>query len=404
MIVEVVTSKECVGCGACSNVCANKAISMSFDNEGFMFPHTDIRLCNDCGLCNKVCPAINSSDVKHKRGDLYAAVSKNQEDLRNSSSGGIFSVIADYVLEKGGFVCGAAFDSGFILKHQVIGNKESLVKLRGSKYLQSDISGVFQEIKSYITQGRLVYFVGTSCQVAAIRLFLRKDFSNLITSDIVCHGVPSQKIFNSFLSYFERRHDVKVIEYLFRDKTIHGWSCTSSSFAIENKTGKQKYFGFDRTLNAYFKAFITGSINRECCYKCHYTTEERVSDISLADYWGVENFHRQFNVADGVSIMIVNTPWGKSILDDVRDRIEYVPSDFKYAEIINKCLYESTPRPPLRDKVYGTIDSDPDLIVEHFQEFAWGVAFWKHQLKCLLSKNKAIYKFLFNVKRKIFAR
>ena len=358
MIQDIVKTLNCVGCGACAEICSRRAIKLSSNIEGFLYPIVNEELCILCGFCKKVCPALHSDNIKQtEKGEAYAVINRNLEVLKQSSSGGVFSAIAEYIFQQGGVVYGAAFDSNLILAHKKIDNIQALQELRGSKYLQSNIQKSFKEIKSILQDNKWVYFVGTSCQVAALKLFLRKEYDKLLTSDLVCHGVPSQKIFHLFVNEFERKNECKILQYNFRDKKVNGWSCSSSSaYVKENKTGKHKYVGFDKILNSYFSAFISGAINRECCYKCMYTTEERVSDITLADFWGVEEYHKNLNISDGVSFISVNTDKGRYVFDRIKDSLTIENSQYEYAEKINKCLYQSTRRPQLRDTIYNEID------------------------------------------------
>ena len=400
MIQDVVECLDCVGCGACIAVCHKHAINFTENKEGFYYPIVDKCLCVECGLCRKVCPALNSGIVKHQKGIAYAAVNQDVNIRLNSSSGGIFSAIAEYVINKGGVVFGAAFDERMILCHRGVDNIEELSLLRGSKYLQSNISPVFVQIKDLLKK-RLVYFVGTSCQVSALKLYIGKNQTdNLLTSDIVCHGVPSQKVFNVFIKAFEQKKGGKIVSYNFRDKSVNGWNCCSSSSSIKKNRRKHKY-RYDRILNAYFAAFISGSINRECCYKCKYTTEERVSDVTLADFWGVNKYHKDFHCDYGVSLVIVNTEKGRKILSDIGSKIKLVRSEYKYAEEINKCLYESTPRPVLRNSIYECIDDNPNKIIDVFIVKGFDVGYVKYLIKKFLRTNPNLYAWLYDKKKQL---
>lgn len=402
MIQDITESQDCVGCGACAEICPKKCIQLTENKEGFKYPTINTKNCISCKQCRKVCPALNSEKVKFPNGKVYAAVNKNHSVLMKSSSGGIFSSIAKFVLNHDGIVFGAAFTKDMILIHKSVNNEQNLEDLRGSKYLQSDIQNVFKKIKALISEKRLVYFVGTSCQVAALKLFLKADSEFLLTSDLICHGVPSPKAFKIFLNSLEKQENVKVIKYKFRDKSINGWNCASpTSIVLDNKYGQLKEIHYHRIQNAYFKAFINGSLNRECCYKCKFTTEERCSDITLADFWGIDKFCKKFHCDYGVSLIIINSNKGKYVFNDIKDSITVQEATYEQAEVVNKCLYESTPRPSIRDYIYNNIDINPQSIITPFITKGVDINYIKFFIKRILRSNPKLYKILYIIKKKI---
>lgn len=354
------TEHLCLECRACEQICSKHAISMQENAEGFSYPKIDMDICVDCGLCVKVCPAIHADDIKSKSYDVYAAQLKDKTILKKSSSGGVFSLIAEYVIGSGGIVFGAAWDEHLQLRHIGVESIDALQKLRGSKYVHSDIGNTFVQARDNLKTGRLVYFTGTPCQIAGFKLFLRKDYTNLITSDLVCHGTPSQKLFNLFVKGMEKDRNVRLIDYQFRDKKVFGWSCSSSSSSINRKTGKKKYHFYDRNMVGYFQAFIKGHITREDCYKCPFACPERVSDITLADYWDISSHHPEFpNRRDGVSLILINSTKGRNLLDLLEKNVILCKSTLTSAlETSNHNLKASTPRPSERDKAYTEAFSD----------------------------------------------
>lgn len=233
-------------------------------------------------------------------------------------------------------------------------------KLRGSKYVHSDIGNTFIQARDNLKSGRLVYFTGTPCQIAGLKLFLRKDYTNLITSDLVCHGTPSQKLFNLFVKGMEKDRNVRLIDYQFRDKKVFGWSCSSSSSSINRKTGKKKYHFYDRNMVGYFQAFIKGNITREDCYKCPFACPERVSDITLADYWDISDHHPEFpNRREGVSLILINSTKGRNLLDLLEKNVILCKSTLTSAlKTSNHNLKAPTPRPSERDNAYTEAFSD----------------------------------------------
>ena len=225
---------ECVGCGACENVCPVKAISMQENEEGFLYPVVDSDLCVSCNKCNHVCP-VQKNEKKAVVSKAYAAWNKDDAILRGSSSGGVFSILAQYVLRKGGVVCGAAFDEGNVVKHILVENAADLEKLRGSKYVQSEIGHIFVQIKDLLKSGRQVLFSGTPCQVAGLNSYLEKDFDNLLTVDVACHGVPSPKVWQKYI--FELGKDVS--QFNFRDKRAVGKNLVFHIFPVSKKYMRQ---------------------------------------------------------------------------------------------------------------------------------------------------------------------
>lgn len=351
-------SEKCCGCGGCSQICPQSAIIMDRDKEGFIMPRVNPQSCVECGACERVCPIINSDKViSEVTGVCYGAINKDYAELMNSSSGGIFSVIANHILDKGGLVYGAAFDDKMQLTHICVDEKENLYKLRGSKYLQSDIKNVFKRIHDDLRNGKWVYFTGTGCQVAGLRCFLKKDYDNLICSDILCHGTPNQQVFDYVIKTLENNYRGKVVNYLFRDKKINGWSC-SSSCVIERKS-KIKYIGFDSLMEAYFKAFIKGIMNREVCYECPFAKSFRSGDITLADYWGAEKYIPQKNFRAGISAIIINTKKGENLLSKINSKLVIYPANINDIAVINQTLVAPTPRPELRNSFFEKFREDP---------------------------------------------
>lgn len=348
-------SNLCIECRSCEQICPNNAITMNMNEEGFSYPQIIEENCIHCGLCYKVCPMINYNKVKNNLGDVFAVQIKDADLLKKSSSGGIFSLIAISILKKGGIVYGAAWDEQLQLHHIGVETIADLSKLRGSKYVHSEIGESYKKIKDYLNKGRWVYFTGTPCQVAGLRLFLRKEYSNLLTSDLVCHGTPSQLIFNCFVSQMEKERGVKLIEYSFRDKNIAGWSCSSSSsFSINPKNGRKKFHYYDKNMRAYFNAFIKGDLTRMDCYSCPFAEPRRVGDITLADYWGIHKQHPEFpKISDGVSLVIINTNKGKIIFNELQEHIVCMQSSMEKAmNTNNNNLKHPTEKPNGRESVY----------------------------------------------------
>lgn len=345
---NVVEHKLCTGCTTCFNICPNKAIEMIEDEEGFSFPTINEEKCVNCGLCARNCPVKNTS--KHEAKNVcYAAYNKNLEVRKKSSSGGVFNVLARYVLNSNGFVVGASFDDELHLIHKVISNEEELPLLMGSKYLQSELKNTFRYLQT-ILEKNLVLFVGTPCQIAGLRAFLQRDYENLICVDLICHGVPSPKMFSRYLEELERLNNSKVVKYNFRDK-VTGWENYSNT--AEFNFGK---FTQLQRNNAYMKLFLSDAALRESCYNCKFKLGNKYSDITLGDFWGIANVYPEMYNTYGVSSIILNTEKGERIFEKVRSEFECKQCKLEEIVMFNPCLKESPIRNVKRDSFFIDID------------------------------------------------
>lgn len=316
----------CCGCGACEQICSKHAISMRPNKEGFLYPKLEESLCVDCGLCSKICPELHTADSLNPTGYPLAAQAKANKVLDNSSSGGIFSVVAEYVLNNGGVVVGAELTENMKVRHVIVDNVQELNKLCGSKYAQSNTSNIYKRVKELLQQGRFVFFTGTPCQVSALNLFLRRPFENLLTADLICHGVPSPLMFNMIVEYLEKKYKGKVMDYQFRSKKLTGWSRVSACTMLIN--GKIKHIYYNEMMRAFFQAFLDGHVLRMDCYQCPFTRTERAGDFTMADFWSLKSTNPKFpRQHRGVSMILVNTEKGQSILEACLDKIYMEPSD-----------------------------------------------------------------------------
>lgn len=385
--------KKCCGCEGCRSICPTTAISMTTNSDGFILPEVNSSICIECGICEKVCPMYHSDDIlPDNNGNAYASINNNVHELKESSSGGIFSIIADYILEKGGIVCGAAFDEQFKLRHILIEEKSDLINLRGSKYLQSTIGNIYTDIRQLLNSGKLVYFVGTGCQVAGLRLFLRKEYTNLFTSDILCHGVPPQSVFNEVIKEVETKNNGKIEKYLFRDKSVWGWSCSSSSSIRIGS--KLKYLGNEPIQQAYFNAFIKAVNYRESCYVCPYAQSHRPGDITLGDFWGIEKCISIPNIRDGVSAILVNSHKGQILLERIKNKMDLYPASIKDISQINRTLIRPTSRPEIRNKFFLDFKENPiQTLLKYYNPNI------KHDLLYLLKRNRLTSKMIIILKR-----
>ncbi|MCR4769937.1 MAG: Coenzyme F420 hydrogenase/dehydrogenase, beta subunit C-terminal domain [Bacteroidaceae bacterium] len=311
---QLAIHEDCTGCMACYNSCSHEAIEITKDDEGFSQPVVIEDKCVKCNLCEMSCPIVNPLEEKEFQPHAYAAW--HEEDRSVSSSGGAFSAFARKVLAEGGIVVGAAFDKALHLRHTAVNRIEGLESLRGSKYVQSEIEDTFRTIRKYLQDGRKVLFCGTPCQVAGLHGFLRKDYDKLLTADLVCHGVPSDKVFQNYLKKLKNRlctakDELYIEKYEFRHRD--GWGISPS---ISTSNNCQLLYGVDAL---YMEAFDKNALFRKSCYHCPFAKIPRVGDVTLADFWGLGRHGKKFkhSVTKGVSLILVNTEKGNSALKNL---------------------------------------------------------------------------------------
>ena len=321
--IKIVEKKSCCGCGACANRCPVDAIRMEWDEEGFYYPKVDETACIYCGKCTAACPALNPRSVNDKEPDCYAAYA-DDEIRAVSSSGGIFTLAAEEILDQGGVVAGAAFDEHFRVAHILVDNKKDLGRLRSSKYVQSTTDFVYRKIEKYLKEGRQVLFTGCGCQVGGLYGFLGKDYDNLFTIDLMCHGGPSPKVFQKYL---KEVHKGKQVTYVsFRDKDYFGWS---TEMTVKYADG-----GIYRKLrreDPYYRAFLPCLSVRPHCQICFYSRLPRQADMTLADFWGVQKYNPAYTDGKGTSILVTNNQKGRNMLEKIRHRLLLLePVERKY--------------------------------------------------------------------------
>lgn len=309
--------ENCTGCGACVQRCPKQCISWTTKEFDFRYPRVDEASCINCGLCEKVCP-IDKELKAPTAQKAYAAVHKDSAVLEKSTSGGAFTALADTIFSRGGVVYGAAMLNGMQVKHIRTEDKISFADLRSSKYLQSDTGTTYQMVEQDLKQGKVVLYSGTPCQIDGLKCFLRKEYENLYTADIVCHGVGSQAYFDKYMEFAKERYG-KIKALRFRSKEYAGWSC-GGGVVVDTSNSEKKipYRDFD---NYYYSYFLSGDIYRKSCYTCKYANTKRVGDFSLGDYWGVEKLHLTLNTQDGCSLLLVNSDKGYRLLEKIHSLI-----------------------------------------------------------------------------------
>lgn len=338
---------NCTGCECCFNVCPKKAINMVADNEGFFYPKIDNNLCINCNLCYEKCP--QNIDNSIKKNQSYFGFSKYSEVL-SCASGGVCTFLSKKIIDLGGYVCGCVYDDNFNVLHLVTNKKEELEKMKSSKYVQSRVGDIYSVIKNLLLD-KIVLFIGTPCQVAGIKSFVGNNI-NLYTIDIVCHGVPSPLLFKNYIAYLEQKYKSKLISYNFRFKNKGYWSQTVR-YSFKNgkvKISEREYDKFDLD----YKKRVN---YRESCYKCKYSTiENRVGNITVGDFWGLNHNDPNYD-RRGVSSIIVNDEKGKELLDFINEDLLFkVNRDSVLLKQDALCC--PTVRPKERDNYYKELDDD----------------------------------------------
>lgn len=318
-MIRITDKSRCCGCEACRSACPKNCISLKVDKEGFLYPQVDLLRCIDCHWCEKVCPMLHPASSTMPPS-VYAGINNDTDVRLQSSSGGIFTLIAEHILQKNGVVFGASFDDQWNVVHTYVETREGLSRFRGSKYVQSYIGDTFLQAKQFLDEGREVLFSGTPCQIAGLKNFLRKPYQNLLTVDIVCHGVPSPKVWQKYLyeSVCEAYHIRRGVSFSWVDKITDisfrskekGWK--KYHVKIEYQNGKKDIAPFYN--NTYMNVFLSNLSLRSSCYVCPAKLYHTQSDITLADFWGVDRLHPEMDDDKGCGLILVHNDHALSLL------------------------------------------------------------------------------------------
>lgn len=343
-MIKIVDKSKCCGCEACVTICPKHCISFKPDQEGFYYPSVDTDICVKCGLCEKVCPVINICE-QTTPPRAYAAKNPNEDERKMSSSGGVFIIIAREVIKQGGVVFGARFDETWNVVHSYTEDDEGLSVFMGSKYVQSRIGNTYIQARDFLNAGRQVLYSGTPCQIAGLRNFLRKDYDNLLTVDVICHGVPSPMVWQEYISEIKENarkgentvsfspnhpisegntligyNDVKIEGIAFRDKSL-GWKKFSFALTLAEATADGKKnsvsLSYMHKEDPFMQVFLNNTILRHSCYKCPSKSGRSGSDITLGDFWGIEKLKPDFDDDKGVSLVLINTKKGSAFINNI---------------------------------------------------------------------------------------
>ena len=313
------------------------------------------------GLCEKVCPILNQVKVENK--PVAYAVKNLEEEIREqSSSGGMFTLLAESILDDGGVVFGAAFDENWQLKHTYVENVEKLQIFRGSKYFQSTVGSTYAKVKEFLDSGRKVMFTGTPCQIEGLKAYLGKENDNLFTQDIICHGVPSPKVHRIYIEFLRKVLGISKIESIQHRSKKNGWK----DFCTYIKFDNSEYIK-SHNDDPYMQAFLRNTSLRESCYNCHFKKRNRISDITLADFWGIENIAPEMDDDKGTSLVIINSEKGKQIFEQIKDKIMYKEVDFEEAIRYNPSMTSSVKKDPNMENFFENLDKMPfDELVKKY--------------------------------------
>lgn len=372
---HTINPNECIGCTACMHSCPTGAIKIRRNNEGFLCASINGDVCIKCGVCFNVCPVQQGSE-KEEYKEAYACYAKNIDIQKKSTSGGIFYYIANAVLKNGGVVYGVTMDETLTVKHISIHKTEELHKLQGSKYVQSDLGNTYAEIKSRLENGEKVLFSGTGCQVAGLKNYLKKDYENLFTVDLICHGVPSPGMFGDYINYLGKKYGGKLLSYKFRQKNPKEAQSYDTKIEIQkgDKVIEKTVSGEDDpfTIN-----YLQNTLQNKECYKCKFASLKRTADITLGDYWGIGEAHPDFAKGNSVSLVLLNTEKGISVWDDIKSELEALPTEKEKILKRNHQLAHPAPYSSRREEIY-----------ENYVAGNFGHKFY---FKYFVGKNTAIY-------------
>lgn len=334
MYLKSKNKSECSGCTACMNICPRNAIKMEYDDEGFKYPVIDKEKCINCGACYNICPNIKK-DESNTILKAYGVKHKDEKERLTSRSGGVFVALSDYILNQNGVVYGAELTKNFTVIHSRATNKEERNKFKGSKYIQSDMANIIKSVEQDLKANKKVLFSGTPCQVSAVKACIRGKYKdNLYTCDLICHGVPSETIFQKFLKYIEEKQNKKIKNFIFRDKRF-GWESHYETFIFEDDT--------ELTTQYFRNLFYGHHILRPSCYNCNYANTHRPADITIADFWGIDKVNPKFMDRNGVSLVIINNEKGKEIFEQIKEDITTINCSLEDCVKYTYTLTNATP-------------------------------------------------------------
>ena len=385
-----VAKEYCTGCSACYSICPNNCIQMKPDNEGFLYPEIDTKRCIHCNVCTEICPALN----KREYPSAFAVIN-NDEHIRNkSTSGGIFSILAEAIIEQNGVVFGAKFDNDFVVVHGSVDTVEGIGVFRGSKYVQSVIGETFKECKNNLDNGKKVLFSGTPCQIGGLKAYLQKEYEKLLCVDLICMSVPSPKVWKKYVEYKTKTSGSRPKTIAFRYKNPN-WRPSSMRIEFENNTVYTAASNKDYYLQIFYSEICT----RKSCFHCNFRTLKRQSDITIADFWGIEQICPEMYDNKGTSLVLLNSSKGHELFQkikgkckiketDIEDAIKHNQRAIRSREIQNKQSMNKK-----RQKVFTYLDILPfDRLVKRYIYDSAAIRGYRFIRRCLGKIKRSIIK------------
>ena len=395
-MIQIADKKECNGCCACVDVCPTGAISLITDEEGFWYPEVDREKCIDCSLCDQVCPELNAKDQRLAVGGdpvCYAAQHKVLESRMDSTSGGVFSAFAEAVFAEGGSVAGAVYNEDFSVRHIVSEDSGDLERIRSSKYLQSNCEGLYKEIQTRLDSGGQVLACGCPCQMAGLRLFLKKEYDNLILVDFICRGINSPKVFRKHLDALEEKYGSKVVYAKAKNKE-HGWRSLTFKAMFENGS---VYYGNGREDDFTRGYLQTGYYCRPSCFDCKFKEIPRIADLTVGDFWGVEKVAPSLDDDRGTSLIMCNTPKGGAFIESIKERMDMRTIQLADIQPGNRSLYSSINVPQdCRADFFADLEKlpFPRVAAKYFPKPAEGLARIKSKMKVIYRRLRILFQMM----------
>ena len=386
----MIPKTECCGCSACAQLCPQKCIIMREDKLGFLYPEIIKDKCVNCGLCEKTCPVLNKPEKEKLPKKCWGGHADSEKIRKESSSGGLFTLFAESTINDGGVVFGARLSADrTAVFHDMVESIDELYLFRGSKYVQSNINDCYTKAKEQLLLGRKVLFSGTPCQIDGLRLFLNNKFySNLLTIEVICHGTPSPKLYQNYIhNYIEKKLHGKVNTVNFRDED--GGNILVMNVKADNGKKYRKKSGED----PYYRIFLNDTALRESCYQCPSKGLYYRADITLSDFWGVDNMYPELNDGNGVSLVLLHNDKAVQSFEAIVDSCTGHEVDFERAISGNMAFFNSYPRNGLRDNIEKEID------VLSFEKLAkkYGT---KREYKIIKAAKHTVYKLYYNILKK----
>lgn len=347
--MAILQTNKCSGCMACLNKCPVGAIT-KVQKDGFEYPKINENKCVNCGLCEKVCP-VNTIYKTENVKEVYACKNKNDDIRLKSSSGGVFTIMAEKIIENNGVVFGARFDENFNVVHDYTECIDGLATFRSSKYVQSDLKDTFKKVKEFLNEGRKVLYVGTPCQIEGLNAFLNKKYDNLVLVDLICHGVPSKKLWKQYIKY-RNKENKKIKNINFRSKEDTIWYKYNVVFEYENQKDV-----ITHSQDVFMKLFLKDYALRESCYECSFKKINRVSDITIADFWGLDKIDQDFFDDKGVTSLIIHSQSGKNFFNEIKKSMEYKEMNINDITNFNPMYNKSTNINPRRNEFMEDLEN-----------------------------------------------